>query len=110
MNGVIADWERVTIIGKIPQKPKVTRKESDLNGMSFTGIDVTFTSAHHSTSDSVSEEVCSFDDAFTDTPLSGSYDFYLIQGLEREPCLALTYRPNPAQAGVERTKRLQFGG
>ena len=63
MSGVIVDWERVTIIGRKPQKPKVTRKESDLNGMSFTGVGVTFTSAHHSTSDSVSEEVCSFDDA-----------------------------------------------
>ena len=42
MNGAAADWDHTTVIGKKPGKPKATRKESDVNGMSFTGIEFAF--------------------------------------------------------------------
>jgi len=38
------DHDNITVIGKKHGKPRATRKESDVNGMSFTGIGFTFIS------------------------------------------------------------------
>ncbi|KAF9646851.1 ylMBF1 [Thelephora ganbajun] len=37
MNGTTVDWDHKTVIGKKSRTPKVTRNESDVNGLSLVG-------------------------------------------------------------------------